>query len=219
MESLGHLKKLMHDRHRRRAWNFKVEWNLLPESSRVYQECSFCVMLSHLTFPINILLQPHWCRPSLWAHLTHASRWDFSAAEPHTRVHTHTHSLTATHTSSFLPKSTQTIPFHRMAIFRSPPWASPAFLQTSDLLPSYYLFALYSLLYILLVNHKLPCTLNYLVDACFLSSNLFCVPKRSFCVKCILHRTECCGKYLLNEITSLIWKHCQEIFLYSLLGL
>ena len=106
-----------------------------------------------------------------------------SLTRTHTHTHTHTHTLTHTYSHlHFLHKSSQIILFLPMAVFRSLPWASPAFLQPHDLLPSYHLFALYSLLCILLVNHRLPCTLNYLVGACFLSPDVFCVPERSFCV-------------------------------------
>ena len=130
---------------------------------------------------------------------------------------THSQHLTHTHSHSHAHPHLQCPQIHPIHTVPSQLPPQPPCSPITCSLPALSL-ALDSLLCIRLVNHRLPRTLSSLVSAHFFSPRI-CSWKELLCVKYRPHRIRCFSKYLLKEVTSLIWKHCQEILLYSLLGL
>lgn len=170
MESPGHL-SLGH--YWRRASNFKAEWNFLPESPQGHQGYSFS-FISRLTWhstaarlvpyqPLSTLCSCQLTGPCQASHTLTA--------------HTYLHSLLISCTltpllySQIQPNHSFPVTFSGLPSRPPQPPCSPVIcsLLTISCAPD-------SLLCILLVRHRPPCTMKCLVDACFLSPDVLYAP-------------------------------------------
>lgn len=149
-----------------------------PGVTRIIHSVSSC--------PTKTLLQPDWCPNHLKAYLACASQPSFAPIDTHTHSsHVLTHSqLMHTHTSAYSQNQpNHTIPSQCLCLvpsLRPPqPLCSPF---THSLSTTFWLC-------ILVVSHRLPCTMNYLAGARFFSPNVLHVPGRKLYVSSA-HSTE-----------------------------
>lgn len=173
MESPGHLKKLRLAPYWREALNFKAEWNFLPESPQGHQGYSLS-FISHPTWhsttarlvpnqPLSTL-----CSCQLTGFCPCQASHTLTAC---TYLHALSISCTLTHTFSVLPNHSFPVSFSGLPSRCPQPPCSPV---TCPLLT--LCCALDSLLCVLLVHHRPPCTMKCLVDAFFLSPDVLYVP-------------------------------------------